>query len=88
MQRIQCDEHSESTRPAIWHGIGADAAVARSRNWWTTIVGIDHPVEDYTRVMVADALGMIAWDPVEQFYYVDEIDEARLDASMKRNRIR
>jgi hypothetical protein len=35
--------------PALRHGIDPRAEVARTLNWWTTKVGINHPVEDCTR---------------------------------------
>jgi hypothetical protein len=87
MQRIQCDKHADSDRPAMWHGVHPDAAVARTRNWWATAVGIDEPVEDYTRVTLADALGMVTWDPDEQRYVIGDVDEARLDQVMRDNGI-
>lgn len=70
------------TRPALWHGVDQKAEVARACNWWTTAVGIDHLVEDYTRVIFAKALGQIIWDPAQQRYAIGQIDEAALDEAV------
>jgi hypothetical protein len=56
--------------------------VARDRSWWTTASGIDHLVEDTTRVLLADAHGYITWDRQAQRYAVGEVDEAELDRLM------
>lgn len=66
-------------RPAIWHGVNPQAEVARALNWWTTAVGIDHLVEDYTRVTIAEGLGQIAWDRDAQRYRTVRIDNAAID---------
>lgn len=85
-QYIVCHEHPDG--PAIWHGVDQRAEVARLRGWWTTAVGIDHLVEDYTRVLFAVVFGMVTWDPQEQRYVIGEIDEDEIDASMARSGIR
>jgi hypothetical protein len=36
--------------------------VARKLRWWTVAAGIDHLVEDHTRVLFADGLGQITWE--------------------------
>ena len=79
-QDIMC---GESERPARWYGIDQRAEVARKLGWWTTAVGIGHPVEDYTRVLIADALGQITWDPQAQRYVLGRIDEAALDHAIR-----
>ena len=84
-QLIACDEHDDSDRPARWHGVDQRAAVARELGWWTTAVGIDHLVEDYTKVLVAAALGQITWDPQAQRYAIGQIDEAAIDRAMRGN---
>jgi hypothetical protein len=61
-----CDHDSD--QPSIWHGIDPRAEVAQAREWWTTATGIDHLVEDYTRVLVAIGRGDIDWDPQTQRY--------------------
>lgn len=70
-------------RPALWHGIHPDEEVARKLNWWTTAVGIDHPVEDFTRVSFAVHLKQVTWDPQAQRYVIGEIDEGRIDAAIQ-----
>jgi anti-sigma regulatory factor (Ser/Thr protein kinase) len=80
-QLIACSEHAASTRPARWHGLNPKAEVARTLNWWTTAVGIDHLVEDYTRVLFAIALGQVVWDPQAQRYDIGQVDEAAIDAA-------
>jgi hypothetical protein len=82
-QLIQCDEHEDSDRPARWHGIDQRAEVAQQLDWWTTAVGIDHLVEDYTRVLFANALGMITWDPEAQRYVIGQIDNAGLERRIR-----
>ncbi|UKD50878.1 hypothetical protein L3Q65_00875 (plasmid) [Amycolatopsis sp. FU40] len=86
----ECDYWPEGAegpgRPALWHGADQQAAVARAQNWWTTASGVDHPVEDYTRVRFAIALGQIAWDAYTQKYTVENIDEAALDSAIARSR--
>lgn len=81
-QLIGCHEHGDSNRPARWHGVDQRAEVARKLGWWTTAAGIDHLVEDYTRVLYADGLGQITWDPQDQRYVIGEIDNAVLDQKM------
>lgn len=76
------DENDGPDRPALWHGVDQRAQVARQHGWWTTAVGIDHPVEDYTRVLFAIGLGQIIWEPRSQTYIVGQIDEAALDQAI------
>jgi Domain of unknown function (DUF397) len=83
-QLIMCSEHADSDRPARWHGVDQRAEVARKLNWWTTAVGIDHLVEDYTRVLFADGLEQITWDPEAQRYVIGQINEAAIDLAMSR----
>jgi hypothetical protein len=83
-QRIGCEVHEEGDRPARWHGLDQQAEVARKLNWWTVATGIDHLVEDYTRVVFAGGLGQITWDPEAQRYVVGQIDEAAIDLAMSR----
>jgi hypothetical protein len=83
-QRIFHDEH-ESDRPSRWHGISPQKEVAQRLGWWTTAIGIDHLVEDYTRVLFADALGQIAWDRETQRFRIGQIDEVALDAAIKQS---
>jgi hypothetical protein len=73
-------------RPALWHGIDPRTEVARARNWWTTVYGIDHLVEDYTRVLFAIGLDQVVWDGQDQRYVIGEIDEARLDLAIATSR--
>lgn len=73
-------------RAALWHGIDPRKEVAQTLNWWTTHARIDHLVEDYTRVLFADALHQIAWDPHGQKYLVGQIDNAALDRAIARSR--
>lgn len=86
MLELSGDEHTN--RPAIWHGIDPKTEVAHKLNWWTTAAGIDHLVEDYTRVLYAEGLKQITWDPEAQRYAIGVIDEAALDrvANDPRNR--
>lgn len=73
------DDDAESpNRPALWHGVDQRARVAHQHNWWTTAVGINHLVEDYTRVLFAIGLGQITWEPESQTYAIGQIDEAAL----------
>jgi hypothetical protein len=72
-------------RPALWHGIDPRKEVAQVLNWWTTHARIDHLVEDYTRVLFADALHQITWDPRGQKYVIGQIDNAELDRAIARN---
>lgn len=67
-QLESCFDHEDSERPALWHGIDQRAEVAQARDWWTTAVGIDHLVEDYTRVLYAIARDEVEWDPEAQRY--------------------
>lgn len=83
-QLIQCDEHEDSRRPALWPGVDQRAEVARILGWWTTATGIDHLVEDYTRVLFAAALGQITWDPGTQRYVIGEVDDAAINLAMSR----
>jgi hypothetical protein len=83
-QLVACGEHTGSDRPACWHGIDQRAEVARTLTWWTTAVGIDHLVEDYTRVLFAIGLGQVTWDPGAQLYLIGRIDEAAIDLAMSR----
>lgn len=76
------DDAGGPSRPAIWHGVDPQAEVARARNWWTTAVGIDHLVEDHTRVSFAEVLGQITWNPEQQRYTIGEIDDAALDEAL------
>jgi hypothetical protein len=71
-------------RPALWHGVDPRCEVAQVAGWWTTVVGIDHLVEDTTRVLYAHGLGQIHWDPTAQRYVIDAIDEAALDQAVDR----
>jgi len=66
-------------RPALWHGLDQRARVARELGWWTAVVGIDHLVEDYSRVVVAVALGQVVWDRQAQAYVIGHIDKRELD---------
>lgn len=68
----RCDDPSglNPERPAIWHGLPPYVEVARALDWWTTAAGIDHLVEDATRVLVAAARGEIRWNPETQRYDV------------------
>ncbi|HEY9251595.1 MAG TPA: hypothetical protein VIP06_02970 [Nocardioides sp.] len=65
-QQLLHTEHDD-TLPAIWHGIDQKAEIARRLGWWT-----DHPdcgrVEDYDRVLIADARGEIVWNKETQRY--------------------
>lgn len=71
-------------QPAIWHGVDPRAEVARELNWWTTAVGIDHLVEDYTRVVVAVAMDMVRWNPDTQRHDIGTVDNAEIDRAMAR----
>jgi hypothetical protein len=55
-------------RGALWHGVDPEAEVARTLGWWTNVIGIDHPVEDYERVTTAIADGRATWNPGTQRY--------------------
>ena len=77
-----CEEVDAPYRPALWHGVDQRAQVARQHSWWTTAVGIDHLVEDYTRVLFAIVLGQIIWEPTSQTYTIVQIDEAALDRAI------
>lgn len=72
-------------RSALWHGYDQQAWVARTLGWWTTAAGIDHLVEDYTRVMYAVSLGQVTWDRDTQAYTIGSIDEAMLDRALERS---
>lgn len=72
-------------RPALWHGIHPSDEVARALGWWTTAVGIDHLVEDYTRVLFAQALGQITWDRQAQRYVIGVIDEDALNRAIAKS---
>lgn len=72
-------------RPSIWHGVNPQAEVARAQGWWTTASGIDHLVEDYTRVVIAEGLGQITWDSDAQKYSIGRINEAELDRAVARS---
>jgi hypothetical protein len=76
------DDADGPDRPALWHGVDQRAQVARQRSWWTTAVGIDHLVEDYSRVLFAIGPGQITWDPRFQTYAIGRIDEAALDRAI------
>jgi hypothetical protein len=80
------EDATEPDRPALWHGINPRAEMAQTLNWWTTRPDVDHPVEDYTRVLVADALGQITWDPQAQKYVIGQIDEAAIDRALASSR--
>jgi hypothetical protein len=82
-QRLMHDEH-ESSRPSRWHGIDPAAQVCRQLGWWTTAAGIDHLVEDYTRVLFAEGRG-VTWDPDAQRYRIGQVDESAIDAAIRRN---
>jgi hypothetical protein len=69
-------------RPAIWHGVNPQAEVARTLGWWTTATGIDHLVEDYWRVTVAESLGQVTWDRQAQRYVIGRIDNAAIDRAI------
>lgn len=80
-QRGSCDHAGERLPASLWHGLDPRRDVARQLGWWTTAVGIDHLVEDYTRVFFARHLGQVTWNPETQeldFWRIDEdaIDEA------------
>ena len=77
-QDIMC---GESSRPARWHGVDPRDEVARKLGWWTPFAGFDHLVEDDTRVMFAEVLEQITWNPEAQRYDVGVIDEAAIDAA-------
>lgn len=81
-----CDHWPEDAdgpdRPAIWHGVDPRAEVARTLGWWTTAAGIDEPVEDHIRVLTAEALGQIRWNPDKQRYDLHAIDETAIDRSL------
>ena len=85
----ECTEWPEDAigpdRPALWHGIAPSTEVAHTLNWWTDgkEYGEDHPVEDYTRVLCADALGQITWNPKTQRYDIGRIDSAELDRAIR-----
>ena len=83
-QRIFHDEHNVD-RPSRWHGIHPAAEVAQQLGWWTTAAGIDHLVEDCSRVGFAVDLGQVAWDAAAQRYRIGRIDEAALDAAIARD---
>jgi hypothetical protein len=85
-QLIGCGEHADSNRPARWRGIDQRAEVARRLDWWTTATGIDHLVEDYTRVLFAEVLGQIRWSPETQRYDIGQIDEAEIDEAGRKAR--
>jgi hypothetical protein len=85
-QLAGCGEHEDSDRLAVWHGVDQRAEVARTLGWWTTAAGIDHLVEDYTRVLFADGLGQITWDPEAQRYVTGQIDEAAINLAMRGTR--
>lgn len=80
------DDAEGPDRPALWHGVDQQAEVARTLNWWTTATGIDHLVEDYTRVVVATALGQVTWDPRAQKYAIGQVDDAELDRAIANSR--
>jgi hypothetical protein len=81
------DEDADGpTRPALWHGVDQRAEVARILGWWTTAAGMDRLVEDYTRVLFADALGQTAWNPRTQRYDIGAVDEAALDRAIADSR--
>lgn len=84
-QLIGCGECTGSG-PGRWHGVDPRAEVARRLAWWTAAVGIDHLVEDYTRVLFAEALGQIAWNPQSQRYDIGDIDEAAIDEAGRKSR--
>src|SRR5699024_6887795 len=64
-----CDHWPEDAdgpdRPAMWHGVDPRIEVARARDWWTTISMLtgSEEAEDCTRVLIAEALGQITWNP-------------------------
>lgn len=80
-QQLTCPHGSD--RPAMWHGIDPRFEVARNLGWWTTAAGIDHLMEDSTRVLAAEVLGQIRWDREAQRYVVGEIDEAAIDRALE-----
>ncbi|HEX6359507.1 hypothetical protein [Actinophytocola sp.] len=82
-QRAMCDEHDDA-RAALWHGVDQRAAVARQFGWWKDVVGLSRRYEDDTRVLFAEGLGQVTWNPVTQAYDVGTIDEAALDDAMQR----
>lgn len=77
------DDADGPSRAAIWHGIDPKAEVAHTANWWTTAVGIDHLVEDFTRVSWAIALNQVTWNPQTQRYDIGQLDNAELDRRMR-----
>jgi hypothetical protein len=66
-QRIQCDEHADSTRPARWHGVHAWAEIADQMGWWVEF-GHFGAAPDSERVQIAVARGELAWVPEAQRY--------------------
>lgn len=68
-QQLMCEEHADSERPAMWHGIDQREEVAHAKDWWTEVVGIGR-IEDFTRVLIASARGEIRWNPETQRYDV------------------
>lgn len=85
-QLIMCGEHEDCERPARWHGVDQRAEVARNLGWQTTAVGIGHPVEDYERVLFAEDLGQVTWNPETQRYDIGRIDEAAIDEAGRQAR--
>lgn len=80
------DDADGPDRSAIWHGITPSDEVAQACNWWTTAVGIDHLVEDDIRVLIANHLRQITWNPREQRYDIGDIDNAAIDQVLARSR--
>lgn len=75
-QDIAC---GESSRPALWHGASQAAQVARELNWWTYANDLGRFIEDHARVITAEMLGQITWNPDLQRYSIGMIDESELD---------
>jgi hypothetical protein len=63
-------------------GTDQEAVVARKLGWWTTVAGIDHPVEDYTRVTFACGLGQVTWNRETQHHDIGQIDAAAIVRAM------
>lgn len=81
-----CEQRPEDAdgpdRAPLWHGVDPRAEIARTLNWWTTITGVDKPIENDNRVLFAIWLGQIVWDPEAQRYTVGTIDETALDRAI------
>ncbi|HEY3958513.1 MAG TPA: hypothetical protein VGM53_34550 [Streptosporangiaceae bacterium] len=83
-QLIACSDHVNDTRPALWPGIDQRAEVCQALDWWTTHPGIDHLVEHHEKVLFAEALGQITWDPAAQRYVIGQVNDDDLTQAMLR----